>query len=394
MSRSLLSVYSFVLAAILLTEALQQARAYQPIMTWAGRIHRSRVGRVSSSSSSSSSSVPSNQTSSSSSSFGIDLPSFEWSREQQQQQIARIPMSEEDLREIMTSDGSGDGDKAKSSFLPLDRPKDAENNKYFRMIEKLAPNEMLSKFSQTAPQNVQEAAKSTIMNILGSLPQYALDASLFTTSTKLANLMFQMQITGYMFKNAEYRMSLTRSLKGYPKLPTVAKVRSGNITMALTSSQESNALSYSTSLPPSGGVGSDVRFDGSITVQGPRGENIQVPAKEITDALLKEVEELRNELLLVRQAREVELRGNMLTYIQALPESDLSKLTSDMSQEVMDSIQLLVDALMSRLGINSRAPEMLLQQPMGALAQLCMWQLVVGYKLRELEALERGISMD
>jgi len=30
----------------------------------------------------------------------------------------------------------------------------------------------------------------------------------------------------------------------------------------------------------------------------------------------------------------------------------------------------------------------------GQLAQLCMWQMVVGYKLRELEALEKGASMD
>jgi hypothetical protein len=50
--------------------------------------------------------------------------------------------------------------------------------------------------------------------LLGSLPNYALDAVMMTTSTKLANLFYQMQITGYMFKNAEYRMSLTKSLKG------------------------------------------------------------------------------------------------------------------------------------------------------------------------------------
>jgi hypothetical protein len=78
----------------------------------------------------------------------------------------------------------------------------------------MAPNEILVKFSQTAPPNVQEAAKSTIMNILGSLPNYALDAVMVTTSNKLMALLYQMQITGYMFKNAEYRMSMTRSLKG------------------------------------------------------------------------------------------------------------------------------------------------------------------------------------
>jgi hypothetical protein len=87
-------------------------------------------------------------------------------------------------------------------------------SKYFKMVESLAPNDMLLKFTRTAPKHVQEAAKSTILNILGSLPNYALDAALITTNTKLANLLYQMQMTGYMFKNAEYRMSLTRGLKG------------------------------------------------------------------------------------------------------------------------------------------------------------------------------------
>jgi DNA-dependent RNA polymerase auxiliary subunit epsilon len=61
---------------------------------------------------------------------------------------------------------------------------------------------------------------------------------------------------------------------------------------------------------------------------------MRVPAREVTDALLKEVDELRKELVGIRQQRETELRSNILTYIQALPDNDLGKLTSDMSQEV------------------------------------------------------------
>ena len=73
---------------------------------------------------------------------------------------------------------------------------DRSVTKYFRIVEALTPNEMLQKFSKTAPKNVQEAAKSTVLNLLGSLPNYALDAALITTSTKLANLLYQMQMTG------------------------------------------------------------------------------------------------------------------------------------------------------------------------------------------------------
>jgi len=105
----------------------------------------------------------------------------------------------------------------------------ADTLKYFKLIDSLAPHEMLVKFAKTAPLNVQEAAKSTVLNILGSMPNYALDTVLITTNVKLASLLYQMQITGYMFKNAEYRMSLTRMLKGLPKLPSAAVVNQGNI---------------------------------------------------------------------------------------------------------------------------------------------------------------------
>jgi hypothetical protein len=63
------------------------------------------------------------------------------------------------------------------------------------------------------------------------------------------------------------------------------------------------------------------------------------------------VEELRTELALVRDSRETELRSNLLTYIQALPEKELTKLTADMSDDVLESIRMLVNALMERLGV-------------------------------------------
>ena len=72
-----------------------------------------------------------------------------------------------------------------------------------------------------------------------------------------------------MFKNAEYRMSFTKSLKGLPKL-----------------------------LPPR--VGSDAKKIDEIEDK---------EARELTEALSKEVEELRRELAIVREQRENELRS-------------------------------------------------------------------------------------
>lgn len=241
-------------------------------------------------------------------------------------------------------------------------------------MSNLAPHDLIMKFAKSAPKNVQEATKTTIMNLLGSMPNYALDAALVTTNTKLANLLYQMQITGYMFKNAEYCMSLTRSLKGLPKLPAAAEIKKNDV--VLNPRQEG------------------MTFQGEVTVQTTSGETVKISVQELTGALSKEVDDLRRELATIKNERENELKSNLLTYIQALPEKELGRLTSDMSEDVVQAIQLLVNAVMEKLGLESNAPEVIIQQSVANLAQLCMWQMVMGYKLRELEALDRGVSLD
>ena len=52
-----------------------------------------------------------------------------------------------------------------------------------------------------------------ITSLLGSLPPYEFDAQMTTTGDKLAALMLQLQMTGYMLRNAEYVMTLRRILR-------------------------------------------------------------------------------------------------------------------------------------------------------------------------------------
>ena len=259
------------------------------------------------------------------------------------------------------------------------KPPSERAKKYIKMVEDLTPNEMLVKFTQKSPKNVQEAAKSTVMSILGTLPSYALDAAIITTSSKLANLIYQMQLTGYMLKNAEYRMSLTRTLKGMPKLPEQSMIRKGNF------SASASQL----------GTSDDISVKGSVNVtNNDSGTEATIDAKELTTALSKEVESLRKELFQLRGEREKELQSNLLTYVQALPEQEMVKLSSGMSEDVMDAFAILVDSLLSKLNISNDGSEVAVQQSMGALAQLCMWQLTVGYTLREQESFDTGVFFD
>lgn len=73
-------------------------------------------------------------------------------------------------------------------------------NPYIDIVSKISPSELISKFSTTAHPRVQSAVRNTILGLLGGLPKMAFDTTTVTTGQKLASLMFQLQMTGYMFK--------------------------------------------------------------------------------------------------------------------------------------------------------------------------------------------------
>lgn len=160
---------------------------------------------------------------------------------------------------------------------------------------------------------------------------------------------------------------------GLPKLPPNVRLDLGNASL--------NPLDAKT------------QITGEVQVKTSTGEMITVDVQQLTTALSKEIQALRDELYHLKNDREAELKSNLLTYIQALPEKELVKLTEDMSEEVLQTIQLVVATVMQKLGIDPVGPEMIIQQNIAQLAQLCMWQLITGYKLRELEALDKGVPI-
>ena len=85
--------------------------------------------------------------------------------------------------------------------------------------------------------------------MLGNAGGFALETATVTTSEKLANLMFQLQMTGYMFKNAEYRISLSQSLSDVPALPPgvsyTAAAAGGSRTVLLRSDGAAVAFGFS-----------------------------------------------------------------------------------------------------------------------------------------------------
>lgn len=150
-------------------------------------------------------------------------------QESEQLRRAREYMSEQSLplsfdadeEEDESTDDPGDDDESEpdesknsSALVPgqasrggplLDGPSQEAlaKNPYMQVVSKLSPSELISKFTATANPRVQDAVRNTVLGLIGSLPKMAFETTTITTGQRLASLMFQLQMTGYMFRRYE-----------------------------------------------------------------------------------------------------------------------------------------------------------------------------------------------
>lgn len=281
----------------------------------------------------------------------------------------------------------------------LPSPISLAQNPYLKVVSELTPSEQIAKFMETANPRVQDAVRTTILGLIGSLPKMAFDTTTIITGQRLASLMFQLQMTGYMIKNADYRLSMSQSLG-------VANVLDNNNNNNNDNNNNSNEPQGS---PPEVTGKIQVRYTtssnevGAPTEQQNSNENsmpipsdlnsvnkhVEVDAAAYMEELRAQVKMLADELASKKNAMvEDSLRNDLLVYIRTLPKKELKSLTADMSQEVLVCMKALVRAVLSGLGDGKVGPDTVTEQSGEAMAQLCMWQLAIGYNLRELEELE------
>ena len=126
------------------------------------------------------------------------------------------------------------------------------------------------------------------------------------------------------------------------------------------------------------------RVEGQVKVNV-MGEEVAIDADAYMAELREEVETLRTELDRVEEARREATQSDLLAYVRSLPEQQMAALTSEITDDVLDGMKKLVYSIMKGMGTSSVEANTLLQQSGSAMAQLCMWQLAIGYNLRELE---------
>lgn len=287
------------------------------------------------------------------------------------------------------------------------------SNPYLQVVSKLSPSDLISKFTSTAHPRVQDAVRSTVLGLIGTLPKMAFETTTITTGERLASLMFQLQLTGYMLKNADYRLSLSQSLGGmqttnsngqrqyllegdlddseddydYDEEDEEGRLSEGKVRGKIKITYGKPNDEETSSDTKSGEKDNDAE-DGEGDDNSAPSMEIEVDAAAYMAELRSEVAKLREDLVTTRKEKEDEIRKDLLLYIRTLPQKELKSLTSTLSDDVLNAMKGLVNVVMAGIGEGQIGPETVTEQSGEAMAQLCMWQLVVGYNLRELEVRE------
>ena len=185
-----------------------------------------------------------------------------------------------------------------------------------------------------------------------------------------------------MFKNAEYRMSLSKSLMSRDELVKGGMILDDNVIVDTVKAKVKGKVKVRYSMADN----NQGNVEGNETSSP--GFEVEVDADAYMSEIRDEVIRLREELTMVKEAKAETVRQDLLAYIRTLPAQQLQSLTGTISEDVMSAMRGLVNVVMQGIGDGKIQPDTVTEQSSEAMAQLCMWQLVIGYNLREREVRE------
>ncbi|OMP03034.1 hypothetical protein CCACVL1_02612 [Corchorus capsularis] len=187
--------------------------------------------------------------------------------------------------------------------------------------------EFMELFVKRAPQQVVEAMRQTVTNMIGTLPPQFFAVTVTTVAENLAQLMYSVIMTGYMFRNAQYRLELQQSLEQ----------------AALPEAQEEKKD------VPDYAPGTQKNVSGEVirwnNVSGPE----KIDAKKYIELLEAEIEELNRQV----GRKSTNGQNELLEYLKSLEPQNLQASVTETSAS--------------------------------ELAKLLYWLMVVGYSIRNIE---------
>lgn len=132
------------------------------------------------------------------------------------------------------------------------------------------------------------------------------------------------------------------------------------------------------------------QVNGTVVVTLDDGGEVEMDAAAYMAQLKEEALSLRAELQgaqLTQQEKEAKLASSLSAYVSSLEEEQIKRLTSAISEDVVTAMrQIVTYILRAPSGDGPLEPEAAVTLEQQKLQQLCLYQLVLGYTLREAEA--------
>ncbi|KAL8514961.1 hypothetical protein ACS0TY_013880 [Phlomoides rotata] len=275
--------------------------------------------------------------------------------------LLRFPRKASNFRGRLTVVRAAENDKSSSPNAGDSKPPNGALPKNRREIlleyvQNVQP-EFMELFVKRAPQQVVDAMRQTVTNMIGTLPPQFFAVTVTTVAENLAQLMYSVLMTGYMFKNAQYRLELQQSLEQ----------------VALPEPQEKKDV-------PDYAPGTQKKVSGEVirwnNVSGPE----TMDAVKYIELLEAEIEELN--LQVARKASNGQ--NELLEYLKTLEPQNLKELTSSAGEDVVLAMNTFIKRLLAVSDPNQMKTSVT-ETSAPELAKLLYWLMVVGYSIRNIE---------
>ncbi|KAL7155627.1 hypothetical protein ABFS83_03G088800 [Erythranthe nasuta] len=273
----------------------------------------------------------------------------------------RFPIKSHNCRGRLTVIRATENDKYSSPNTGDSKPSNGTLPKNRRdilleYVQNVQP-EFMELFVKRAPQQVVDAMRQTVTNMIGTLPPQFFAVTVTTVAENLAQLMYSVLMTGYMFKNAQYRLELQQSLEQ----------------AALPEPQEKKDV-------PDYAPGTQKKVSGEVirwnNISGPE----TIDAVKYIELLEAEIEELN--LQVARKSANGQ--NELLEYLKSLEPQNIKELTSTAGEDVVVAMNTFIKRLLA-VSDPSQMKTNVTETTAPELAKLLYWLMVVGYSLRNIE---------
>lgn len=226
-------------------------------------------------------------------------------------------------------------------------------------VQNVQPD-IMELFIKRAPHQVVDAMRQTVTNMMGTLPPQFFSVTVTTVAENLAQLMYSVMMTGYMFKNAQFRMEMQQSLQlaALPDPETQEKI---------------DVPDYAPGTQKKKVSGEVIRWN---NVSGAE----KIDALKYIELLEAEVEELNRQI----ERRSANGQNELFEYLKTLEPQNLKELTSSAGEDVVLAMNTFIKRLLA-ISDPTQMKTSVTETSVPELAKLLYWLMVVGYSIRNIE---------